>query len=48
MKPNNNDVKCDQGRTDCKANLEVYCIALYETKFKRDCPFYGRKDEKKC
>lgn len=47
MKPHNNDVKCEQERTDCKANREVYCIALDNTKFKRDCPFYKRNDEEK-
>lgn len=45
MKPHDNDVKCEQCRTDCKAYREGYCLALYDTKFKRECPFYKRKDE---
>jgi hypothetical protein len=32
-------------REDCFANRGGYCIALRDTNFKRECPFYKRKEK---
>lgn len=46
MKPKDNEVKCEQNRRDCISNKDGFCIALEDTKFKRQCPFYKRKEGK--
>lgn len=37
---------CKQEKNDCKANKDGCCLALLNTEFRRECPFYEKKKGK--